>query len=242
MVDNTESQLPAGGKHVQNYELIFLDADETLLDFRKAERYALKKAFRQYGMESDELVVKTYEEINTAIWKQLERGELDQERLRVERFMLLFEKLGLKLDPVDFSSLYLHWLGKGAFLLPDAEETCAYLGQKYRMAMVTNGIKEVQRSRIGASPIAHWFEALIISEEAGSSKPNPAIFEYACRLLGYNDKSKMLMIGDSLSSDIRGGVNFGIDTCWFNPGRAPNPTELKPTYEIASLVDLRAIL
>ena len=227
---------------MNKYELVFLDADETLLDFRKAERYALSESFGHFGVESGEPVVQAYEEINTAIWKRLEKGELDQERLKVERFRLLFEHLNLHLDPVAFSALYLEWLGRGSFLLPDAEDLCVYLAKNYRLAMVTNGIKEVQRSRVGASPIAHLFDALIISEEAGASKPDPAIFVYACRRLGFHDKSKMIMIGDSLSSDIRGGQNFGIDTCWFNPAGLLNPTELKPAYEISNLKDLKRIL
>jgi YjjG family noncanonical pyrimidine nucleotidase len=224
------------------YDLVFIDADETLLDFRKAERHALLNAFGQYGVESTEEIALAYEEINAAIWKRLEKGEIDQERLKVERFRMLFEALGVDIDPVAFSSLYLEALGKGAFLLSGAEEICDYLAGKYRLAMVTNGIKEVQRARIGASPIAAYFAALVISEEAGSSKPNPAIFEYACGLLDARDKGKMIMIGDSLSSDIRGGISFGIDTCWFNPSGAPNPTELRPTYEICKLEELKRIL
>ncbi len=224
------------------YELVFIDADETLLDFRKAERHALRHAFGQFGLESTEEIVLAYEEINAVIWKRLEKGELDQERLKVERFRLLFQSLGVDLDPAAFSSLYLEALGRGSFLLPGAEEICGYLAGKYRLAMVTNGIKEVQRSRIGASPIAAHFAALVISEEAGSSKPNPAIFEHACGLLNTHDKTRMIMVGDSLSSDIRGGINFGIDTCWFNPAGAPNPTELDPTYEISSLEELKRIL
>jgi YjjG family noncanonical pyrimidine nucleotidase len=224
------------------YDLVFIDADETLFDFRKAERHALRQSFELFELEYSDDALLAYEAINSAIWKRLEKGELDQERLKVERFELLFDTLDADADPAAFSTTYLDWLGKGSFLLPGALETCGYLAGKYRLAMVTNGIKEVQRARIGASPIAAHFAALVISEEAGSSKPDPAIFDYACGLLGNHDKGKMIMIGDSLSSDIRGGINFGIDTCWFNPSVAPNPTELKPTYEIRSLEELKRIL
>ena len=112
----------------------------------------------------------------------------------------------------------------------------------FRSVVVTNGIKEVQRSRIGRSPLEPYFSDLVISEEAGSSKPSPAIFEHACARLGFHDKDRMIMVGDSLSSDIRGGVNFGIDTCWFNPGSKANDSGLRPTYEIRELSELRTIL
>jgi 2-haloacid dehalogenase len=224
------------------YDLVFIDADETLFDFRKAERYALRQSFELFELEYTDDALVAYESINSAIWKRLEKGELDQERLKVERFELLFDTLDADADAAAFSSTYLNWLGKGAFLLPGAQEICGYLAGKYRLAMVTNGIKEVQRARIGTSPIAAHFAALVISEEAGSSKPNPAIFEHACGILDMHNKEKMIMIGDSLSSDIRGGINFGIDTCWFNPSGAPNPTELEPTYEIRRFEELKRIL
>ena len=195
------------------YNLVFIDADETLFDFRKAERYALRQSFELFELEYSDDALLAYEAINSAIWKRLEKGELDQERLKVERFELLFDTLGADADAAVFSTTYLDWLGKGSFLLPGAQEICDYLAGKYRLAMVTNGIKEVQRARIGASPIAAHFTALVISGEAGSSKPDPAIFEHACGLLGMHDKEKMIMIGDSMSSDIRGGAKIGRASC-----------------------------
>jgi len=227
---------------MKRYGLVFIDLDETLLDFYKAEKQALRLAFGQFGLEFSGRAALEYEEINAGVWRRLELGELDQATLKVERFRLLFDRMRADADPAAFSAAYLQELGKGVFLLPGAEETCAYLGGKYTLVVVTNGIKDVQRSRIARSPLATYFSDLVISEEAGSSKPSPAIFEHACARLGFHDRDRMIMVGDSLSSDIRGGVNFGIDTCWFNPGSKANDSGLRPTYEIRALSELRSIL
>ena len=227
---------------MKRYELVFIDLDETLLDFYQAEKQALRLSFGQFGLEYSERAVLEYEEINAGVWRKLEQGGIDQETLKVERFRLLFERMHAEADPAAFSAAYLQEPGKGVFLLPGAEETCAYLRGRYMLVAVTNGIKDVQRARIHGSPLEQYFSALIISEEAGSSKPSPAIFEHACAGLGFTDKAAMIMVGDSLSSDIRGGINFGIDTCWFNPGSKANDSGLQPTYEIKALPELKTLL
>ncbi|MCE1196668.1 YjjG family noncanonical pyrimidine nucleotidase [bacterium] len=238
---------------MKTYELLLLDADETLFDFRRAEAFALEGAFAERGLAATPEAVARYDAINKDIWRRLERGEIDQATLKVERFALLFAEMGVALDAADFSDLYLAWLGRGSFLLPGAEELCAYLAAKYRLAIVTNGIAAVQRPRFEVSPIRRHFEAIVISEEVGAAKPHPAIFERACEALGVFDKSKVLMIGDSLSSDIAGGAAYGVDTCWLNPGGAPAagpaggraPSAVggfAPTYVVRDLAELRALL
>ncbi len=235
---------------MKNYELLLLDADETLFDFRKAEAFALEGAFAERGLAATPETVARYDAINKDIWRRLERGEIDQARLKIERFALLFADMGVGLDAADFSGLYLAWLGRGSFLLPGAEELCAYLATKYRLAIVTNGIAAVQRPRFEASPIRRHFEAIVISEEVGAAKPRPEIFERACAAMGFFDKSRVLMIGDSLSSDIAGGIAYGIDTCWLNPGKtaadsadAPAMAKaLAPTYVVSGLAELKALL
>lgn len=227
---------------MKRYELVFMDADETIFDFGKAEAFALTGAFEQYGLEATDDIVDDYDEINKGLWKKFERGETDQATLKIERFRLLFQKVGVNLDAGLFSDAYLDWLGKGGFLLDGAEELCEYLAGKYRLAIVTNGIKRVQRSRFDNSPIRRYFESIVISEEAGSSKPSAGIFDYACRSLGFHDKNRMIMVGDSLSSDIAGGANYGMDTCWVNLSEAVNNTNIAPTYEVRRLKDLMKIL
>jgi FMN phosphatase YigB (HAD superfamily) len=138
---------------VTNYSLIFLDADETLFDFKKAEKYALAQAFDQRGLELTDEAGRVYAKINAELWRQLERGKIDQRSLRVERFRLLFERLYIAQDAALFSDAYVSWLSKASFLLDGAEELCAYLSQKYKLVILSNGIAEVQRGRFARSPI-----------------------------------------------------------------------------------------
>jgi 2-haloacid dehalogenase len=224
------------------YSLIFLDADETLFDFKKAEEYALDQAFVQRALELNDETRLAYAEINAELWRRLEKGKIDQKSLRVERFRLLFERLGIDHDAASFSDAYVSWLSKASFLLDGAEDLCAYLSEKYELVILSNGIAEVQRGRFALSPIRDLVSDIVISEEEGCAKPDPAIFERALSRAGLFDKAQTLMIGDSLSSDIQGGANFGIDTCWINWSGAPNDTELRPTYEVRSLGEIKNIL
>jgi YjjG family noncanonical pyrimidine nucleotidase len=225
------------------YEIVFLDLDETLMDFKAAEQAALASSFEEFGLQLSSETIRLYEARNTTLWKALERGEIDQERLKVERFRQVFQELGWPVDPATFSAVYIEFLSHGIYPLPQVEETCAYLSERYRLAIVTNGIAGVQYPRILDSGIAQYIEAIIVSEEAGFSKPNPAIFEYGCKRLGFHDKAAMLMVGDSLVSDIQGAVNFGIDSCWLNVAGKPVPQDgPQPSYEIGSLAELRNIV
>jgi 2-haloacid dehalogenase len=220
------------------YEVVLLDADETLFDFRKAEGWALREAFRQRGRALTDGAAAAYDEINAGLWRRLERGELDQRTIRSERFRLLFERLGMDEDPLAFGELYVERLSTAAFLLDGAEELCERLSATRRLAIVTNGIADVQKSRLARSPIARFIEKAIVSEEVGAAKPDPAIFAKALELLGVSDKSRVVMVGDSLASDIKGGIAFGIDTCWVNlRGSAPDPA-IAPTYTARSLAEI----
>jgi len=227
---------------VSDYELVFLDADETIFDFKRAESYAVGQAFDQFGLELTQRAALDYEEINKGLWRIFEKGEMEQEFLKVERFRLLFLRLGADVDARLFSEAYIEWLSRASFLIEGAEDLCRYLSGKYKLAVITNGIKKVQDSRIGKSAIRKYLSALVISEEAKSSKPSGGIFDYACRLLSFHDKKKMIIVGDSLSSDIKGGIDYGIDTCWANLASLKNESGLVPTYEIRSLEELRRIL
>jgi YjjG family noncanonical pyrimidine nucleotidase len=228
---------------MKHYKLVFLDLDETLMDFKAAERSALVSGFHEYGLELTDDTIRLYEAKNTALWKALERGEVNQEQLKVERFRQVFQELGWAVDPASFSEVFIGFLSRGIHFMPGAVETCTYLAARYRLAIVTNGIAAVQYPRILDSSIAPYIEAIIVSEEAGCGKPNPAIFEFGCRRLGLHDKAAMLMVGDSLASDIQGAVNFGIDSCWLNISGMPPPQDgPQPNYEIASLAELRELL
>lgn len=225
------------------YKIIIFDADETLFDFKKSERDAFKNAMLEFNIKYNENYhLKVYKDINTIIWKELENGLITQEELKIERFKRLSHKLNIKFNEYDFAKSYMKHLSHASFLYDDSINLVESLHKNYRLSIVTNGLKDVQNNRIRKSIIGKYFEDIVISEEIQVSKPNPKIFEYALNNMNHTDKRNVLMVGDSLTSDIQGGINFGIDTCWFNPNKIINKTEIKPTYEISNLMELKNIL
>lgn len=227
-----------------SYELILFDADDTLFDYKKSEAYALSQAFANAGITVANEVVDHYRTINQQLWNEYEQGNVSLDRLRSERFRRLFAAHGLAIDlPIEkFGQTYARHLGEGAFLIEGAEEICAILRENgIRLAVITNGIKDVQLARIRRTGMDKHFEQVIVSEDAGAQKPSGRIFDYAFKKLTIREKSNVLIVGDSLTSDIAGGIRYGIDTCWFNPTGLPNMTGLQPTYEIARLDELITI-
>lgn len=225
------------------YEVILFDADETLYDFKKSEREAFKNTMLEFNIEYDEENhLKTYQDINTTLWKEFEQGLITQEKLKIERFKRLSDMLKINFDENNFATLYMKHLSNASFLYDNSIDLLDELNQHYRLGIVTNGLTLVQDKRIRQSTIAKYFDAIVISEEILISKPNPEIFEYTLKNLDFFDKSKVLMVGDSLSSDIQGGINFGIDTCWYNPNKIKNETSIEPTYEISDLDELKSLL
>ena len=225
------------------YELILFDADETLFDFKKSERYAFMKALESFDTNFDkEECMKIYHEINTKIWKEFEEGKITSENLKVERFNRLFKNIDLNEDPIEFSKLYIKYLSKASFIYKESYEILEYLKERYRLSIITNGLIDVQSKRIRESDIAHYFETIVISDEIKIAKPNSEIFDYTLDKLKFKDKSKVLMVGDSLSSDIRGGINAKIDTCWLNIDSLDKPKDIDITYIINNLLEIKNIL
>lgn len=225
------------------YEIILFDADDTLFDFKKTEREAFKNTMLEFDIEYDENYhLKIYQEINTAIWKEFEEGLITQKKLKVERFKRLSDRLNAEFDENKFAKAYIKHLSNGSFLFEESAELIESLHKDYTLAIITNGLTDVQNKRIGQSIIAKYFENIIISEEVNVSKPDPKIFEYTLNSIGHTDKNKVLIVGDSLTSDIQGGINFGIDTCWYNSNEIDNKSEVTPTYNISSLMELMDIL
>ena len=225
------------------YEIIIFDADETLFDFKKSERDAFKNTMLEFDIEYDENYhLKVYKDINTAIWRELEDGLITQKKLKIERFKRLSDSLNVRFDEVKFANCYMKHLSHASFLFDDSIALVEGLHKDYRLTIITNGLKDVQDNRIRKSIIGKYFEDIVISEEVEASKPDPKIFEHALKNINHTDKSKVLMVGDSLTSDIQGGINFGIDTCWFNRNKIINKTEIFPTYEIFNLMEIKDIL
>ncbi|WP_172194389.1 YjjG family noncanonical pyrimidine nucleotidase [Saccharibacillus qingshengii] len=225
------------------YRYLLFDADDTLLDFRRCEREALAGAMKEDGWDTDfDSCLACYTAINRALWTDYEQNRITQNELRGERFRRLFAQLGVDGDSEAFASAYLRYFAAGSFVTPDARAVCDALKPAFDLSIITNGVSDVQFSRIQGSELKAYFDHIVVSDDAGSAKPAPAIFDYALKKIGCTDKSQALIVGDSLSSDIRGGYEYGIDTCWYNPERLPNNSGIAPTYEIAQLTELIPLL
>jgi len=227
----------------RTYKAVFFDADDTLFDYPRAERAALRACLREFGLRIDVAAfVETYRRHNLDLWQAFERGETDQATLRVERFRRLAAEFGIDGLPLEkVSFYYLEALSGQPQLLPGALATVRGLAKTFPLALVTNGIASVQRKRFAASPITRYFQAVVISEEVGVAKPDPRIFEPALRTFGV-EAEDVLFVGDSVTSDMAAARNAGMDFAWFNPGRLPIPDGHAPAFDIARLPDLRRCL
>jgi 2-haloacid dehalogenase len=224
------------------YTWLLFDADGTLFDYDLGEAYALESSFLEAGLPFSPATAESYRAINQQIWLDFENGLISAERLRTRRFELLFEAAGLQTDVAAFSARYLIHLSHASQLVDGAETLIRSLRGQYHLGIITNGLKDVQRPRLARSAIDGLFDGIAISEEIGTAKPDPRFFEAAFAEMGNPPRETVLVIGDSLSSDILGGNNYGLDTCWYNPqGKAPDP-RIPATYEIRRLVDLMAVL
>jgi len=224
------------------YDVLLFDLDDTLLDFAKTEHNAFRYLFEEYGLPNGlNDYLGSYKAISRSLWEDLENGRTTLTELKVERFKRLFKEHSLEIDPIICSQKYIENLGKEVHMIEGVEEMFANM-KDFRVALLTNGFKVAQHARVNGSALKNLFEVIITSEETGFQKPQKEIFEYALDKLQISDPSRVLMIGDSLSSDIQGGNNFGIDTCWFNPTKKHNLTEIKPTYEIHSWNQLVGIV
>ena len=225
------------------YDVIFFDADDTLFDFQQSEAVAYRNAMQAFrlpyaGTEHYNI----YRDLNHAIWQEFEEGKISQPVLKTERFRRLAARLGASFDAGAFAKEFMYQLSMDSILYDETLPLVSRLKQHAKMLIVTNGLRDVQDRRVRGSVLAQSLCGVIISEEAGVAKPDPAIFEIAARTAGATDKSKMLMVGDGLKTDILGGINYGIDTCWFNPKKVENNSGIVPTYEIGELITITEIV
>jgi YjjG family noncanonical pyrimidine nucleotidase len=224
------------------YKWLLFDADGTLFDYDQAESSALETTFRTFRLGFEPAYREVYRQINQQLWLEFEQGAVSSIVLRVRRFERLFANIGLEVDTQAFSDSYLLHLANSSQLMAGALEVVQALHPHYQLALITNGLKEVQRPRFAQSALKDYFAGLIISEEVGAAKPDRAIFEAAFVQMGHPHRAEALMIGDSLTSDIQGGYNYGIETCWFNPTHAPRPVNIASQYEITHLTELISLL
>lgn len=224
------------------YDVLLFDLDDTLFDFGETEKHALDNSFRAFSFPNGLTDYRTsYKEISKGLWLDLEQGRISLSDLKVERFKRLFLQHKLLLSPEDFGQTYIENLGREVHMIEGVQDMLTNLSS-CRLVILTNGFQDVQHARIALSPLNHTFEAIITSEESGYQKPQVEIFDYVFEKLRISNKRNVLMIGDSLTSDIQGGNNFGIDTCWFNPHNKENVTTIKPTYEISNYEELQQIV
>lgn len=212
------------------YHIALIDADNTLLDFSRSEHEALCDCLRRRGLPCHREITDRYAKINDDHWKQLERGEITREFLRINRFAQFFREHGFAFDAEAMAEDYMATLSTKSYLMDGALEFCRHLYGKCRMFIITNGNTSVQKGRFNPCPLAPMFEDCFISEEMGCSKPEKLFFDRVASMIPGFDPRSTLVIGDSLSSDIRGGINAGLDTCWYNPLKKPLPSELPVTY------------
>ena len=226
----------------KHYPWLWFDADGTLFDYNRAEAAALRNTFRSLTLPFEDSYLDVYRKINHGLWQALERQEITQAVLRFRRFELLMEAIQINGSPDEMSSAYVEQLSICSELMDGAYEVLQALHGKSRIAIVTNGLQTVQRGRLEHSTIRAYISELIISEEVGAAKPGFAFFDAATSRCGHPPKSDVLIIGDSLTSDMQGGVDYGIDTCWFNPAGEAKPEDISITYEIRQLHGLLDII
>lgn len=224
------------------YHCLLFDVDGTLLDFNASEDAALRETLAHFKLPETPEAVELYHSINNGLWAALERGEVRQEKLVLQRFQKLLEALDVQGDPAKINEYYLGQLAQRADVYEGAEDVLKELAEVATLAVVSNGVERVQTGRLERSGLGRYFDEIFISSRVGATKPARKIFEHALRNLGVENKEKVLMIGDSLKADIGGGAGAGLATCWCNFQNAPAPADITPTYTIYHIDELMKIV
>lgn len=223
-------------------QTVFFDLDDTLLDFHKAEAESLRRTLPAFGIEPTQAVLDRYHEINLAQWRLLEEGKLTRPQVLLRRYELLFAELGVARSPAEVCEAYERELAGEVWFISGAETLLELLAPRYDLYLATNGTAVVQHSRLKSAGLERYFKGIFISEEVGADKPEPEYFHRCFAAIPEFDPACAIIVGDSLTSDIRGGRNAGIRTCWFNPAHKLAEPEFVPDFEIHALADLPALL
>lgn len=223
-------------------EFVLLDLDDTILDFKKAEHIAIAKTLGNFGLEPTDQVIARYSAINKAHWEMLERKEITREQVLSGRFETLFREYGKTVDAKACTRAYEENLSIGHYFLPGVAETLPLLAQKYKLYIVSNGTMRVQQGRLKSANILRYFQGHFVSEQMGAAKPDPVFFQNCFAAIPGFDPSRTIIAGDSLTSDILGGIRAGIATCWVNTRNYAPREDIRPDYEIQSLSQLPGLL
>ena len=229
---------------MRKYTTVFWDLDQTLLDFDRSMEYALQAVFAQYGLKINEEMTARYSVINRSYWLRLESGELSKEQVTVGRLRTFFEELGIThVSPEELNVDYQRELGSVFFFMEGAKELVALLKERgYRQYVVTNGVNATQANKMRLSGLDRIMDGVFVSELMGYPKPRKEFFDGCFAALSDVDRNKCILVGDSLTSDMRGAENAGIASCWFNPEKQEKDVDVRTDYEIRRLEELISIL
>ena len=221
-------------------KIILFDVDNTLMDFDECAKLAIKQACADFDICFDDNLFKTYQKINDILWHKIELGELTRPQLYEMRWKMIFEQADINCDHVAFEKLFLANLAKQSVLVDGAKEILQYLKPKYTLCVASNAPFEQQLQRLQNAGIKSFFDKFFISEKIGHQKPTKEFFDFCFNSLGSPQKSEVMIIGDSVSADIAGGKNFGIDTCWFD--KFGTGKQVDASFCIDKLEQLKKIL
>ncbi len=227
---------------IGKFTWLLLDLDNTLLDFDVSSKTALCETFTAFGISNHEEALQVYKRINRECWKSFEVGEIDVATLKRTRFDRFVSDLGVNASGDRINRFYLNLLSQQIHQVDGATELLDWASEHFNLALATNGFAEVQHPRIRLAGFRSYFDHLVISEEIGAQKPDQAFFEAAFEQMGRPDKTEVLMVGDSLYSDVLGANNYGLSSCWFDKNQQGNSTEIKPDHTIKRLTDIRQVL
>lgn len=224
------------------YTTLLMDADDTIFDFPKCEAQALKNSLLHYGLEYNGEVNRNFSAINSALWKEFEMSRITRSELRVQRFRKLIEKCFDGFSDADIlADRYVEELSHQAILLSESEDALKRLSEVYEIDIITNGLTAVQRGRFSITSVTEYINKIYISDEIGMNKPDRDFFEYVLSDINEKDREKILVVGDSLTSDMQGGRNAGLDTCLFDPEGKVSMPDKRCDYKIKKLADILKI-
>ncbi len=224
------------------YKTILFDADQTLWDFNRAEAEALSEVLESNGFPTDDNIIKAYHEINDALWKLLELGKTTKAKLKVKRFSDLCERFGLCTDASKLADEYVNILATKAYTIEGAIEMCEKLSGACKLYMITNGIEKVQSERFMKCGMKKYFSDIFISENIGFEKPDVRYFNAVVEKIPNFKQSEALVVGDSITSDIKGGNAAKLDTCWYNPNGKKVPDGVSVTYNVSTFDEIIRII
>ncbi|QCJ55287.1 YjjG family noncanonical pyrimidine nucleotidase [Enterococcus mundtii] len=224
------------------YHTLLFDVDDTLLDFQQTETEALHQLFAEQGIELTPEIRTSYKALNHHLWREFEKGQMTRDEVTGNRFGLLFQQFGKTVDSQAMDQRYRHYLNQGHHWIPGSHELLEAVSIEAELYIVTNGVSQTQHQRLTDARMIHYFREIFVSEAIGAQKPMKAFFDHVFANIPELDKERTVIIGDSLTSDIKGGNEAGIDTIWFNKNKLPEIPEIQPTYRIDSLEELYPLL